>query len=72
MGNRFDLMMGRMCLSTILLNILYFLIMKDHPLLAAREVISYSWVASICYTVLGVFACYAIVDRILFGVRGDK
>lgn len=71
-GNRFDLIMGRIGLGIIFVNILYFLVMKDHPLLAAREVISSSLWAQIFYGIITIFACYAIVDRILFGIRGEK
>ena len=72
MGKRFDWIMGRIGLSTILLNVLYFLVMKDHPVLDAREAISSSLLAGISYAILGISACYAIADRILFGVRGKK
>ncbi len=72
MGKRLDLIMGRIGLSTTFLNILYFLIMTDHPILAARETICSSVWAQIFYGFLAISACYAITDRILFGVIGDK
>lgn len=70
-AKKFDKFTGRIGLSCLMIVFLFLGITEDHPILALREILN-STAGFIWFGLCAIPACYAIVDRVLFGIRGDK